>query len=651
MDRATQTLSSKNGLRLLLWAVLILSAFLLFWISRVAHGEANWNAATYLYVGKTILEGGIPYRDAYDVKGPGIYYLFAFSMLLFGKTALGIQILEGIWQALTGLVLARIATRIYKREAIGVIAASLYLIYLLCFATRGGTAEPDRLVSLPSGLGVLFLLEAGEEDRLWRWILAGLTMAVAALLKLPAALLGAVMMFRAMRQGPARFGRVSARLAALAAGFLTPLLLCAVWFYLRGALEDFWTAQFEYAPGYLRRFNAWGSPACLRQNFFLSIHLPLYAMGGLTLVGVVASGRKAWRWPAGLILGWLAVAALGLFLHGLFFAYHFVPLAAPLAILSARAIAGWKEEPAASRLAVVVLTLLFLVMPVIRVPSLLLSSRRAVGEERAAADVWRTLAVSLRARTMPEDTVFLWGNVPAFYLEADRRSPSRFFHSIYLSIDWPGLGTHPQFLADLTAHEPKFFVVNKSGAMGSPCPFSQLDYYAAFRRFAELQRFLEAEYVVEQDTPHYTLYRRKDVAPPGAQRESLDLENDGLAALGAPVDCVGDFDGAQTVVAGCGGGSLAGGGADEGPELLDKASDHGEAVGLQPLLHLKRGEEKPLAAHWPARFVGPGGLREHRRIGSAHAAARAEDFDVEAIATPLAPARLELRNAAVRVFQ
>ena len=515
-----------------------MSAVLLFWINRISLGETNWNVATYIYMGENILEGGIPYRDAWDSKGPGVFYLFAFSMLIFGKTTLGIQILEGVWQALTALVLARIATRIYQREAAGFLTACTYLIYLVCFSTHGGTAEPDRLVSLPAALGVLFLLDAAEEDRMWQWILAGTTMAAAALLKLPGALLGAVMMYAAVRQDPAGIGRISTRLAALAAGLLVPLLACALWFQMHGALGDFLTAQFVLAPEYVRQLNAWGAPACLRRSFFRPVHFPLYAMAGLAIAGVVASGKKAWRWPEGLLLGWVVVAALGLFLHGMFFPYHFVPLAAPLAILSARAFLGWKEQRAGSRLAVAALVVLFLALPAAQVPRVLLS-RRAIVEDRADSDVWRVLAASLHARTTPEDTLFLWGNVPQFYLDADRHSASRFIHSLFLSIDWPGLGTHPQFLADLTAHKPKFLAVNKSGPIGGPCPFSRLDYYAAFKRFAELQRFLEAEYVVEQDTPRYTLYRRKDVAGPVARR-------------GHPAGRAGDLDGAASTETRCG---------------------------------------------------------------------------------------------------
>ena len=515
LDRAPQISPAPKSLRLLFLATLLAGAFLLFWIRHAAHTDSEWNPATYFYVGKTILDGGLPYRDAYDVKGPGIYYLFAFSMLFTGQNPLGIHLIEAIWLALTAWVLSCVTARLYRQQAAGYLAGSFLLIYLISYAPRGEITEPDFLIILPMALGILLLLRAEEHDRLGQWVLAGLSMAAAAMLKLPAAALGIAMMFAAVRLAPARLGRISARLAALAAGLLVPVLLFVLWYYFRGALSDMWTAQFVFVPEYLRAFNAWQSPACVREMFTRPMHLPLYAMGGLAIVGLIPSGRKAGRWPDVLVIVWLGVAALALFLHGLFFEYHFVPLAAPLAILSARAIIGWRDEHAALRIAVVAGVLLFLFMPVKHVPRFLLTESYALGEARAAKDPWRILALSLRARTAPGDTLFLWGNVPHFYLDADRRPPTRFFHTMHLSTPGPQELARPELLAGLEAHKPKFFAVNKGRTIGvGPCPISHFDFYESFLHFAGLQKFLEAGYVVEEETPRYTLYRRNDVAPP-----------------------------------------------------------------------------------------------------------------------------------------
>src|SRR5258708_38768094 len=48
----------------------------------------------YLYIGRGILHGGIPYRDFWDHKGPLIYYINALGLLLAGKAHLGGWVLE-----------------------------------------------------------------------------------------------------------------------------------------------------------------------------------------------------------------------------------------------------------------------------------------------------------------------------------------------------------------------------------------------------------------------------------------------------------------------------------------------------------------------------------------------------------------------------
>lgn len=549
-----------------LWYLLFGAAsFLLFLGITYARPENTWNVGTYRYVAKVILGGGLPYRDVYDVKGPGIYYFYALAEFWFRGPA-GFRILDALWQTATAFLLVRIGTRVYGREAAGWAAAAAFLVMQLYYASWAGFPEPDTLVSLPVGLGVLAMLRARDADRLIFWFFGGAMMGLAALLKLPAGLWGAAMIVLALRRAPIDWRTILPRLAGLAAGFSSPLLLCAIYFYARGALKELLVAQIVLAPQYLREFSAWGHWACIRTNLFRVYILPLYPLAAIALLGFVFWRRDALRPGEGLVLAWLAAGATALLLHGLFFPYHFMPLAAPLALLSGEVLAGalGRGEPSpAARLGVAALAGLYILLPVIKIPVRVSADLRALRLPSQAEQEWAGLTSSLRARTSPEDTLYIWGNLPRFYLDTERRPASRFFHSVYLSMPVLSDEARTVFVLDLAANHPKFFVANKAGAIGGNCPFTQLDYYAAFRRLTELQRFLEAEYVVEEDKPRYTLYRRKDVAAPAAQRERLRREDDRLAVGGAPVDGASNLNRAQLVVPGCGGCAFAGGGANE----------------------------------------------------------------------------------------
>ena len=54
----------------------------------------------FAYSGQVILDGGVPYQDLYEQKGPATHYTFALALALFGESVLAM------------LKRARIATRI-----------------------------------------------------------------------------------------------------------------------------------------------------------------------------------------------------------------------------------------------------------------------------------------------------------------------------------------------------------------------------------------------------------------------------------------------------------------------------------------------------------------------------------------------------------
>ena len=55
----------------------------------------------YAYMGSLILDGLAPYKEAYNMKLPGTYFMYALMMGIFGKTITGIHI---------GLLLVNAAT-------------------------------------------------------------------------------------------------------------------------------------------------------------------------------------------------------------------------------------------------------------------------------------------------------------------------------------------------------------------------------------------------------------------------------------------------------------------------------------------------------------------------------------------------------------
>src|ERR1043165_8774620 len=64
----------------------------------------GWDQAMLASVGDVKLRGGMPYRDGWDMKGPLVYYVFAFAQWLFGRQMWSIRALA------LGLLLAGATT-------------------------------------------------------------------------------------------------------------------------------------------------------------------------------------------------------------------------------------------------------------------------------------------------------------------------------------------------------------------------------------------------------------------------------------------------------------------------------------------------------------------------------------------------------------
>lgn len=165
-------------------AAWLLLATLLFGLGTLAYPVGGWDVPTYSYIASTILDGGTPYRDAWDLKGPGIFFAYALQQLLFGRSALGIRLFDLLWQFGTALILCRLGMHIFQKQSLGLFAG---LIYLLTYFARNlwDWMQPDSLVALPLALAVASVLRAWENDGFMSWLSAGFLVGVAVLFKIP----------------------------------------------------------------------------------------------------------------------------------------------------------------------------------------------------------------------------------------------------------------------------------------------------------------------------------------------------------------------------------------------------------------------------------------------------------------------------------
>src|SRR5512147_2907132 len=113
---------SKN----LLFLILII-LFVIFVRVRLLEIPLERDEGEYAYMGQLILQGIPPYSEAYNVKFPGTYLMYAFIMSVFGQTTQGIHIGFMIVNCATVTIIYLLARRMVCDFA-AVIASGTYAI-------------------------------------------------------------------------------------------------------------------------------------------------------------------------------------------------------------------------------------------------------------------------------------------------------------------------------------------------------------------------------------------------------------------------------------------------------------------------------------------------------------------------------------------
>ena len=85
----------------------------------------------YAYIAQQVLQGEVPYNDAFDQKPPGVFLIYTIAMLIFGQSVQGIHLFLSAWTLVTVWLLYRLVARLFGYGA-GLMAALALSESLLC---------------------------------------------------------------------------------------------------------------------------------------------------------------------------------------------------------------------------------------------------------------------------------------------------------------------------------------------------------------------------------------------------------------------------------------------------------------------------------------------------------------------------------------
>lgn len=425
---------------------------------------AGADQGLYAYVGQRILDGGLPYRDAWDQKPPAVHVAYAAMYGLWPDAGV-IGATDLLVAVLTAAALVLLGRRLSGGRGSGEVAGLFFLLLSNPAFTRLGGVRVRGQAEIFIGLAATLALVAlwygcrtrrdGHPARRGWLVLAGALVGVAFLFKYNAGSYGLALLVGALVLGHEERASAGERFVArawpLAVGFLLPVGAVVGLFAAGGALEDLYLATITYNLFYSGETYG-GLTAFLRYLFTFPVRHAwidsLWWLGGL---GAAALALGSLREPSRLVVpAWVAAACLSIAVNGgRGLPQYFVQAGPALAMAAGLLVAGlWRHAGPLARGAACMLVAIGLwrVTPFEKaVETTRHDAQMALGQvsrdtylarfgdldagDKYSALAMKRLADHLRTSTSPDDHVLLFGFSPDALVQAGRTSATRFFWS------------------------------------------------------------------------------------------------------------------------------------------------------------------------------------------------------------------------------
>lgn len=451
----------------------------------------NLDEGIHATIARTILDGGVMYRDAIDQRTPLTYYLVAGVFRIFGVNNMwAVHALLAGMVATTALGLFLIGRR-WRNSATGIWAALIFCAFSnnLFYIGDVYSLSTEWFVILFTTWSTWWFWRTWEQKSFWRSAVAGLGFSAAFLSKQPGLLdfgapLATLIYFAAT--GRLRVIEAARQLAGLCTGFVALTAMVFAYFWTKGALDDFyfyaWSYNLSYyGPETTAADRGWAAVEGLRtiwQNYPV---IGVALAGGVLIRVLGLSQRRPTEEdstfnPAGFYLVmWMLLALAAASSAGRTYGHYYLQFLPASTLLAgwflADCQARWRAGNSYFLKGLAVIALIAGAWSVIVVPL------RGPWPASLGPDSGTDAATYIRDHSKPTDKIFVWGYNPDFYLLADRRPASRYIYCSFLTglIPWtnaePGRdtsyaivpGTMEILLGELESNQPKFIVDTSLG--------------------------------------------------------------------------------------------------------------------------------------------------------------------------------------------
>jgi len=426
----------------------------------------------YAYFGQLILKGIAPYLEAYNMKFPGTYFMYALIMKIFGQTMGGIHFGVMLISVASTWLLYAIVKKLCN-PLTALITAAGFAIMSVSPAVLGFAGHATHFVLFFALAGIFLLLKARENNKILYYFLAGLLLGLAPIMKQAGAFFcvfgGLLLLSDFLLAEKKQFKSFVINTLALVAGGALPFLLMCTVLKLWGVFDQFWFWTITYAADYTDQVplsEAWPS---FKMNFDVIVtgFVPLWIFSG---TGLLLLFFHKLTTPNKWVIFFFVLCAFLTICPGFYFRNHyFIPLLPAIALLFGISIdyLFTLSQSKPSLKYVSWIAVLLLIIPFyegLKTFNDYLFSEKPVdickqtyGGNPFVESPY--IASFLKNNTTEQDKIAILGSEPQIFFYANRRSASGFIYTYSLmEIHKNSLAMQKKMISEIEKNNPKYLL-------------------------------------------------------------------------------------------------------------------------------------------------------------------------------------------------
>lgn len=528
--------NTKNDLAIIYSFLLIIFTILF------AYPSLNYpfgsDQGVFAYMARIILKGGAPYKDAWDIKPPGIYLLYALGMKIFGDSMQSIRIFDLCFTLSSVLLIFYLVKKLFNEHS-AFISAFFYIFYYYIndFHVLAQSESFCNLFILITFLFLYLVLTSPRERPNFRihffCFLIGIFSVLTVWIK-PAAisisLISLYFIIEKWIKEKNTLKLVNGIILFFAGGFGVSILFF-IYLLRKDALMDFlytifiWDKKYSvilYKAGWTEFIKTMSIPLL----YFIKYHLPFLI---LALIGMIITVIKSRDFGHHFVLGYFLATLLCLLFQGKFFYYHWLTCYIPMSIFIGNlfylSIKNYKKiYPIIFILVALILIYIYTIEKYLFSFKFIMAYKMGhISEEvyyrgfggygslepgHFSFQANYEVADYIKNHTNNEDPILIFSFSSVPYYLSKREAPTRFFFNVPVIAPWSNKDWRKEFLNDIKWNPPKYFIFIQGDANPWVSGISK-DSYDTMREWKELSNFLTENYIYDTQIELFKLYKLK----------------------------------------------------------------------------------------------------------------------------------------------